>query len=283
MSKASFGSNKWLILRSRTSSDPAVDLRHDDADTGLEPPPQSRRRSPTGHPGLPSDWLFSVALESVIIVEAITRRIVQANQAAAQLLQRSTPALIGSSFIELFDTSGAVAVMRCIETADAAGAAEVSCCTAGDGSELRLRLSMFRTDADRYLLVRLGRAAAYDGLPDASPSPVFDAIEGASVGFLLTDSGFRVEYANQAFIDMVELLPPARMEGKSLVRWLELSASDLARLRKQMSQRHATSVITARLRTEHSTGRDVEVCAVAVPDGQHTCWGFTIRELPRLN
>lgn len=57
----------------------------------------------------------------------------------------------------------------------------------------------------------------------------------------------------------------------------------MALLHDQMLRRQATTLMTARLRSEQNLLREVEVCAVAVPDGQSTCWGFTVRELPRLN
>ena len=126
-----------------------------------------------------------------------------------------------------------------------------------------------------------GGIAAANGLKQESP--VFDAIEAASVGFLLTDDAFYIEYANQAFVDLVELATPAEARGQPLLRWLGLSPKDLLRLRDQELQRQATSVMTAHLLTERQTPRAIEVCAVAVPDEQTLRWGFTIRELPRLN
>jgi PAS domain-containing protein len=232
---------------------------------------------------LPSEWLFSVALEPVLIIDAGSRCIVQANPAAAELLQHPQAALVGIPLVRLFDESSTGIIEDSLNKAQGAGdAEEVTCRAAGGGPELRAKLSLFRSGAESFVLVRLA-AEADEAWKSRSQSPVFDAIEGASVGFLLTDSGLRIEYANQAFIDMIELPPPVEMRGKSLVQWLQLTADDLARLRDQMLQREATSVMTARLRTERDSPLEVEVCAVAVPDGAHTCWGFTIRELPRLN
>ena len=245
-------------------------------------PVSSPRRSPTGYPVLPCDWLFSVAVEAVIIVETSTQRIVQANPAAAELLQSSSRALLGTPFGPNIRRAGSV-VEHSIKAAQGAAAVEeVSCRASGGGPELRAKLSMFRADAESYLLVRLASKAG-EVLQSGSQSPAFEAIEGASVGFLLTDSGLRIEYANQAFIDLVGLPPPAEIRGKSLLQWLQLTTGDLAVLRNQMLQREATSVMTARLGTEKAVPLEVEVCAVAVPDGQNTCWGFTIRELPSLN
>jgi PAS domain S-box-containing protein len=233
---------------------------------------------------LPCDWLFSMAVEPVIIVEASNGRIVQANPAAAILLGISRDTLIGRPVAEVFDPSSKEAVHRAMDAAGSTeGTEQVICRPAGDAAELSATVSLFRVQNDRYLLVRLASVSDDGAGKDQGASPVFDAVDGASVGFLLTDAGFRIEYANQAFVDMVELFPPAEVRGKSLMRWLGLSAADLAGLRDQMLQRQATSVMTSRLLTERNAPFEVEVCAVAVPDGAALCWGFTIRELPRLN
>jgi PAS domain-containing protein len=223
-----------------------------------------------------------VAVEPVLIVESGSRRIARANPAAAELLRIPEPGLIGRHVTEAFDASSMEAVMRSMDAAHSEEPAdEVICRSAGGGSALRAHASLFRAETGSYLLVRL--SVQEEGTEAVPESPVFDAIESAPVSFLLTDAGFRVEYANQAFADLVELPPPAAPRGKSLLRWLELTAADLARLRDQMLQRQACSVLTTMVRPQRGAPLEVEICAVAVPDGPHVCWGFTIRELPRLN
>ena len=279
---------KWLILRAREQSDATSNRAGNDSDAGAGlrvPTP----RVPTGYPGLPCDWLFSVAVEPVIIIDAATNRIVQANPAAAQLLQSSHSALVGAPLGGLLDASCAADLARSLEAARTTGVADgVTLRSPSNGAELRAKLSLFRSDTGAYVLVHLapGSGGAGDrpsADKDPAESPVLDAIDGAAVGFLLTDSGMRIEYANQAFTELVRLGSPDHARGKSLMCWLDLSEGDLAQLRDQMLLRRATSVMTAALRTESNSPLEVEVCAVAVPDGPHTCWGFTIRELPRLN
>jgi PAS domain-containing protein len=287
VSKTPFSFDKWLILNASGLHEPSAYLRdagtHISADSTVPPAAQ---RSPTGDVGLPSEWLFSMAVEPVLIVDATTQRILQANPAAAELVRISQRLLIGAPFKGVFDASSLQAITHSIDSACATGQSEaVALRTAADSTELGVRLSLFRAEAERYLLVRLvaGVGPAFERPSGPAQTPAFDAIEGASVGFLVTDSGFRVEYANQAFLEMVGLPALDQVRGKSLARWLALSDTDLARLRDQMSQRQASSIMTAGLRSEHNLLREVEVCAVAVPDGQLPCWGFTLRELPRLN
>jgi PAS domain-containing protein len=277
-----FAVAKRLILRGPEDRQP----RREDARStaGAPRPPAAPAPLPAGQSALPSEWLFSMAAEPVIIAEATARRIVQANPAAAQLLGLPRDQLIGRPVLEAFHVSDAEAICGGLDSAmSAEGAQAVSCRPIEAATPIRAVMSWFKADADSYFLIRLGPPAGDAGQRVGRASPVFDAIENTSVGFLLTDAEFRIEYANQAFLDLIELTDAAEVHGQPLARWLALSAADLARLRNQMLQREATSVMAVRLLTEGRTSPDVEVCAVAVPDGHALCWGFTIAELPRLN
>jgi len=287
VSKTPFSFDKWLILNTsdlrESDADPRAAGTHILADLNV---PAAAGRSPTGDSGLPTEWLFSLAVEPVLIVDANTQQILQANPAAAELLRIPQRLLIGAPFKDVFAPSSLQAVTHSIDSACATGQSEASALrTAADGTDLCGRLSIFRAAADRYLLVRLAAGAdpALEQQSGGAQTPAFDAIEGASIGFLVTDSGLRVEYANQAFLDMIGLPALGQVRGKSLARWLQLSDTDLAGLQDQMSQRQASTVMSAGLRCGPNSLREVEVCAVAVPDGQMSCWGFTVRELPRLN
>jgi PAS domain-containing protein len=229
-----------------------------------------------------SDSLFAAASEPVLIVDSATGDIVEANPAAAQLFGIGRAALVGTPFLLAFEESSAPALQSSLAAARGAGSADpVRVRTVGDGTYVDIKLSLFRANPQTYVLVRLTAAA-----PDArasAPFAVFHALDSASVGFLVTNSGFLVEYANRAFVEMVELNSHAEVCGESLARWLKFSAVDMERLRDQMFERRAATLLCTSLRPQINAARGVEVCAVAVPDGPDTCWGFTVRELPRLN
>jgi len=227
-----------------------------------------------------------VAVEPVLIVNAVTQQVLQANPAAAELLRIPLRLLVGAPLKDAFDAAGAQAIARSIDCACATGHSEALALRSAPGcADLSARLSLFRADTNNYVLIRLAAASvpAFQRAWAETQTPVFNAIESASTGFLVTDSGLRVEYANQAFLDMIKLPALDQVRGRSLVRWLELTETDLAGLQDQMAQRRASSMVTAGLRSEQGLLLEVEVCAVAVPDAQHSCWGFTIRELPLLS
>ena len=238
-------------------------------------------------PSFSSESLFAASLEPVLILDAATEAIVEANPAAAQLLSVDRSALVGKPFLQIFDSVSSLSVQNSLATVRSApgGTESVRVRTQGGGTPLSVTVSLFRANPRTFLLVRLA-ATRHAGLGDFradAPSAVFHAIEATSVAFLVTDSGFFLEYANRAFIDLVGLASQADVRAKSLARWLKFTAADLERLREQVSHRQAATLFCTSLEPEQQPSRLVEVCAVVVPNGQDTCWGFTVRELPRLN
>jgi len=238
---------------------------------------------------LPNDWLFNASNEAVLIVNAASASIVLANPPAARLFGQVCTELAGTLLLAAFDESSSAEIRRCLAVAQSAGSASCTALRTQDGSrEVRAQLSLVRSSPESYILVRLDPNAPKSAVHgSAARSVAFEALDGAPVGFVLTDAGFYIDYANQAFAKLVELGSAGDIRGSSLLRWLQLTDQDLSRLRTQLSLREAVTLLTAQLCPEgKGTGkgaRPVEICAIPVPDGGHECWGFTVRNLPRPN
>jgi PAS domain-containing protein len=232
---------------------------------------------------LPCDWLFNAAAEPILIVDVATATIVTANAPGAALFRTTIDALVGSKLSSVFEAPGAAKIERSMMNARATGTSDAGLRIRNTRVDLRARLSLFRAPPKAYLLVHLIASGTY-GIDRASPvSTVFEAIDGAPVGFLITDPGLCIDYANRLFGEMISLGGHARLYGSSVVRWLRFNESDLARLRMQVSDRQAALNFTTELCSARGSSRPVAVCAVAVPDDPEPCWGFTVRELPRMN
>lgn len=150
------------------------------------------------------------------------------------------------------------------------------------GCDIGVTLSVVHADSDSYLLVQLlAEAHGADEHGVEVSSIVMDAIEQAPVGFVVTDPGLRLTYANRAFIEMTGLASLDELRGRSLAVWLELSQSDLSRLHDQMARREAVTVWNTMLRRSSVSTRAVEVSAIAVPDGAEPCWGFRVNAAHR--
>jgi PAS domain-containing protein len=227
-------------------------------------------------------WLFDAASEPLLIIEQDTGSVIEANLAASKLLRMPRATVVGAGLLRAFDASSTIALQQALAATRIGGSARAPKVQTRDGRcELSLSCSLFHIGRNEsYVLVRLAPALAADAdVSERPPSVVFEAIEGAAVGFLVTDSELCVRYANPAFVGMVHGACAEDLQDESLTRWLALTEEDHARLRGQMSGRHAVAVLRARLRCERQSEREVEVHAVAVPDAENPCWGFSIREL----
>ena len=254
--------HQWLVLSAQGSAG--------DAFAEVQPPAP-----------LPIDWLFSASLEPVLIVNAASALIAQLNPAAANLFGKLGNELSGTPFIGAFDSSSLAEIKRCLAMARKSGSADSAAVrTRDDGPVVRVQVSLARAAADIFYLVRL------DGVPTApsrTTSAVLDAVEGASVGFLMAESGLLVEYANRAFFDMVQVESASELYGTSVLHWLKFAQADLTRLREQMSEHQAVTLLTTQLSPLRTPQCRVEVCAIPVPEEREHSWGFTVRELPNLN
>jgi PAS domain S-box-containing protein len=229
----------------------------------------------------PDAWLFAAAAQPVMIVDLASGSIIEANPAAASLLGIARTQLIGTPLLNAFAADSTPALTQQMSTTRLSGYGKrVTARTRAShgGREVGVTLSVVVAESDSYLLVRL-----LTSTHESSESPggevssiVLDVIEQAPEGFVVTDTGLRVTYANRAFIDLAGLESPEELRGKSLAVWLELSQPDLARLHDQMARREAVTVWKTMLRRSSLSVREVEVSAIAVPDGKDPCWGFRI-------
>lgn len=227
------------------------------------------------------DWFFAQADEPMLIIDADTDAIVEANPAAAALLRSPSESLIGRTLASAFTATGAGVIAACVSVVKAVGSAvTASVRTRNGGFDLQLRLSLCRTPAAAYLLVRLEPTHPQNTTGNPAPhSTVCRALDAAHFGFVMTDADLRIEYANQGFIELIG--GPTRA-GDLVTKWLRLTHTDLFALTTQRALRQAMTRLTAQLRTVRSRRR-VEVYAVAVPDTHACCWGFCIYEAARLN
>ena len=238
-------------------------------------------------PRFATDSMFAASRQPVLIVDSVTEGIVEANPAAARLLGVDRSVLVGMPLSASFDAPSMQALQQALNRARAPMGMAVSIRVRAlcSGRPLHLKLSTFLANQRAYVLAHLsaGAPSGDSEARESASSEVLRAIDAAPVGFLVTDSGFFVEYANPAFGEMVGQDICDGLRGKSAIRWLKFSALDLERLREQKSRRQAAIHFSVALRSVAKPVRRVEVCAVAVPDGQDPCCGFTIRELTRLN
>lgn len=227
--------------------------------------------------------LFQIASEAVLIVEAASLKVVEANPAAASLLgieEKRTARHVSS----LFDQRGAAAVELLLTTVRATGRADdVEIALARGAGRYRVSASLFRQDNVSHALLRLSPVEGHGGaitLPKAK-SKLIQVVENLPDGFVVTDLDRRVLTANTAFLDLAQLGAEEQARGETLERWLGRSGVDLDVLSVNLREHGSVRNFATVLRGEYGSVEEVEVSAVAVLNGEQPCLGFTIRNVGR--
>jgi len=235
---------------------------------------------------LSCDVLFAASREPVLIVAADSGLIMEANPSAARLLQICHAELIGAALKSAFDQRSVAIVNAGMTLAKIRGGTQALNVPALRGGQaLCVRISVFRAGDKSYFLIRLGSNHADPFVidPVRSDSRMFQLIDEAPVGFLITNVDLQIDYANQAFVAMISIGSQDNLRGSSLARWLDLTVAEVAALQMQLCQRQAVTRLRSSLRCPRKGVRDVEVHAIAVPDEHETCWGFSVNLLRLLN
>jgi transcriptional regulator PpsR len=226
--------------------------------------------------------LFQVSTEAVLIVDAATRKIIEANPAAGKLLGGGSKRLVGRLFPEGFDQQSSLALQGLMGAVRATGRTDDVTVRSVDGArEFVTSASLFREEQASFFLIRLtdlnsGRQAA------AAPtqhSKVLEIVASAPEGFVVTDLGGRILYANRAFLDLAQLATEEQSRNESLDRWLGRPGVDFNLLTAQLREHGSLRMFATQLRGEYGSTSDVEIYAVSVVDGEEPCFGFTIRDV----
>ena len=211
--------------------------------------------------------LFQVSSEAVMIVDASSNAILDANPAALALFDESAPQASEIGLCEPFrcgrhrKRSRPFWRMFALPAATAARA-----CQALDGRrECRVAASLFRQENASLFLVRLSSHASP---PEAqrlkATSMLLKYFDAAPDGLVITDFDGRIVRANPAFLEMAQLGNVEQSRGELLDRWLGRAGVDFSVALANLRQNGSIKLFATALRGEHGATADVEVSAVSL-------------------
>jgi transcriptional regulator PpsR len=219
--------------------------------------------------------LFQTSAEAVLIVDAGSRRVREANPAALRLLGADEQSVLGQPFSALLAESADAAAQQALSM----GASNGVLVRLRSGAECVLSSSSFRQERSALHLVRLHSSEAA-GESDGA-GRLSAVLERISDAFVVTDPDLLILAYNPAFLDLAQLATTEQALEQPLDRFLGRPQIDLkvmlGQLREHGEIRNFETVLRGRL----GALEDVEVSAVAVPDGDQPCLGFSIRGVAR--
>jgi transcriptional regulator PpsR len=225
--------------------------------------------------------LFQMSAEAVLVLDAGSLAVVEANEAARRLAGGDAERPAARPFLDLFDEPGREAVQLLLASVRAVGRAEdARVRLAESGAEVTVSASLFRQDGATLFLARVVTGAGDAAIVLPKPQrKLLKAVESAPDAFVVTTQQGRIVIANAAFLDLAQLSSLEQAREETLDRWLGRPGVDFDVLTATLNSRGSVRLFATVLRGEHGASADVEVSAVAVLNGGKPCFGFAIRDI----
>jgi len=233
--------------------------------------------------------LFQVATDAVLVVDAATLVIIEANRAASDLFGLPAARLAGQPAVVAIDGASRPAVEELLSAARASGKpAEIRARLGGPAGQASLALvdvsaTPFRTVADGVghlmLLVRVRSTERRGG--DAARR-LADFVEQTPDAVVITDSAGRVQTANPAFVALcLPGLNDSQVQGRALADLLgdpgHRLPGLLAEVRRHGIAAQVRASIGAQLGWAGRPAIDVEISGALLAEGDQECIGFILR------
>lgn len=226
--------------------------------------------------------LFQMSGEAVIVVDAASKKIIEANPAAERFIGRGQSGLVGESFIKIFDVGSqdeAAALLNVVQSMTRANCSQAR--LFGKDREFLASASVFRQDRATQCLVRLTPAEHGEEMAGEAGLHLRTVLERMPDAFLVTDGSLNILTTNTAFLDLARIPTKEQAIGRSLNQFLGRAGLNRNLLVDNLREHGSVRNFSTVLRNQHDEEEDVEVSAVSVPDGSETSFGFTIRSVRR--
>lgn len=228
--------------------------------------------------------LFQIASEAVLVIDAATEKVVEANPVADQLLGKNARRVFGRGFVDFFESESAQAVQSLLAGARAAGRIDnVRAHILGGAGEVALSASLFRQENSAHILVRIATRQDNDNVAPAqkSKSTMLKVVERMPDGFVVADADWTILTANTAFLELAQVPNEDQARAAPLSRFLGRSDVEFSVMAANLREHGSIRQFATQLRTAYDAVENVEITAVAVSDNDAFCYGFTIRSIDR--
>jgi transcriptional regulator PpsR len=228
--------------------------------------------------------LFQLSSEAVLIADAATLRVVEANPAAERMIAPRNKRVVGMALLDLFDDKGSRDMQALLSAARSSARPDDAHVMAAD-SDLKFTasVSLFRQESTSFVLVRLvpDGSGRVDGESAPVKSRVIRIVESMPDAFVLTDAERRILDVNPAFLDLAQLATPEQARGEPLDRWLGRTGVDVNVLYANLREHGTVRGFATMLRGEFGTSEEVEVSAVSALGTDMPSLGFILRPATR--
>ena len=229
--------------------------------------------------------LFQASTEPLLMLDAATRKVVDASPSAAELFGQPAKQLVGRTFPFDFDRQSDSVIADTFTALRARGEADPSPVRlAAGGRAMTLAASLVQQAATALFVVRL--------MPDGSDVRSVPSGPGTSAvlaqvidrlpdGVMLLDAEGRILAANRAFLDLIGVPTEEQVRHELLSRWLGRPGADLGRLLATVREQGAIRLFGTSLQGEFGLSSEVEVSGVSINAGGRVAVVMLLRDVSR--
>lgn len=230
--------------------------------------------------------ILEVSEEPVLVLNANTLRIVDANPAAHQLLggnDRRRDDIASRDITADLSPQERTGFQNLIRLVRENGKAPAIVLHLGRSSKRwALRASLMKADPSYQILLRLTPVGGPSGLQPAVAEDSLDAlVENLPDGFVVIDADSVIKHSNAAFREMVEATSRAQVTGQRLSKWMWRPGADTALLISNVRRHETVRLFASTIHGELGTETDVEVSAVGSPPGKADTIALLVRDVSR--
>lgn len=225
--------------------------------------------------------LFQNVTDAFLVVDALDGRVVEANPKAGDLFGCQPSELAGRKMTQHFDRADRTSIEALLAGVLASARSESLAVNApGVRSDLELNVQLFRAATATLFMVRvieLDDDAVADGPP--TDDNMIKLLESSMDGVALVDEAGNILWTNEAFLDLTQLVRLEHAQGASLGDFLGRTELDFSVLLSNTRQHGRLRSFSTTCRGASGLTTDVEISAVAMPNGTPPGFGFVIRDV----
>lgn len=222
--------------------------------------------------------LFQVATDAVMVVDASSLRILEANRAASQMFDLSLDQLAGRDVLAGFEHHSRGAVEELLTTARTGGrAAELRVRLSGKVGAASVAATPFRGAAGMHLLVRVRQGEGPVTHPLDLGRSLARLVDGAREGVVVTDSSGRILAANPAFVDLMRVGDESALKGRLLGERAGLAPADIDALLSAVRRHGLAHRAGLALQAPGAPPVRVDVSAALLTEGDQECVGLMLQ------
>ncbi|MGB0497150.1 MAG: transcriptional regulator PpsR [Rubricella sp.] len=226
--------------------------------------------------------LFETSRESLIVLDAESGRVIDANPAAAKLLGRSARELTNTVFEHEFAEASHRDIVATLASVRATGQPADLTARSRDGrTTYEIGCVLFRAATETFVLCRLARqqSAAPGGIEiEQALDTLFRQTSDAIV---ITDAAGGIIQCNDAFLALADVAVADTIRSQSLSRFLGRPGVDLNVMLSNAREHGRLPIYATTMRSEFGSVTPVEISTVHL-NGQREGYGFVIRDVSRL-